>query len=947
MRRFKVLISVAFILCGFVVAQSLSAQSNGSTVGGTIVDPSGGVIAGATVEIHNPVSGFERSTSTDSSGNFNIPNVPFNPYHLTITSPGFDTYTQDVDVRSTVPVNLKIALKISGATTSIKVEASGGDLIENDPTSHTDVDRALFDKLPLESASSSLSSLVTLASPGVAADSNGLFHGFGDHASNSFSVDDQPITDQQSKVFSNQLPVDAVQSMEVIEGAPPAEYGDKTSLVIVVTTRSGLGIATPHGSITSSYGSFGSANAGFDLSYGGQKWGNFIAANGLNTGRFLDPPEFVTLHDKGNQGNVFDRVDFKPSQADTINVNFQFTRSWFQTPISYDGLDATAWSGLVAPATCPAGQIGSCGGLGPNGELVGGQDQRSQIRTINFAPAWTRLINANTVFTLGAFVRQDQYNYYPSGDPFADLTPDLQLQTVGQSRRLTNIGGRASLSYVRGIHNIKAGILFEDTLLAESDHIAIVDPTANAVCLYGDLSPDTNPLLTNPASCVGLLQPNIGQGMNNGAAIPAFNPLLGCYDLTRTANLPTSDGCPSSSSGIYTFSGNTGIKELALYAEDTITKNNWTFNLGLRGDIYDGITSQNQIEPRLGIAYNIKPSSTVLRVSYARSLETPFNENLILASTGCLDPVINAIMSSTISPCVATTPLSPGWRNEFHAGLSQAFGKFLVVDGEYIWKYTHKAYDFSVLGNTPITFPIEWDRSKIPGYAARATVPNIHGLTAFVVFSHVAARFFEPQVSGIGAAPTGSEVFRIDHDEKFNETTHLQYQPWKRGPWLGFNWRYDSGLVAGPVPCFGGNCANGPGGGGPNDLVDTSIISPDQQFEAGLFCGSVRATPTTPISSSFGANLCPAAQYGSTLIRIPAPGTENDDHNPPRIAPRNLFDLALGDDNLFHGDKYKWSVRLTAINVTDKTALYNFLSTFSGTHYVTPRSYTAEIGFHF
>ncbi len=78
---------------------------------------------------------------------------------------------------------------------------------------------------------------MTLATPGVAADSNGLFHGLGDHASNSFSVDGQPITDQQSKVFSNQIPVDSVQSMEVIEGAPPAEYGDKTSLVIVVTTR--------------------------------------------------------------------------------------------------------------------------------------------------------------------------------------------------------------------------------------------------------------------------------------------------------------------------------------------------------------------------------------------------------------------------------------------------------------------------------------------------------------------------------------------------------------------------------------------------------------------------------------------------------------------------------------------------------------------------------------
>ena len=88
-----------------------------------------------------------------------------------------------------------------------------------------------------------------------------------------------------------------------------------------------------------------------------------------------------------------------------------------------------------------------------------------------------------------------------------------------------------------------------------------------------------------------------------------------------------------------------------------------------------------------------------------------------------------------------------------------------MVDGEYIWKYTHRAYDFSVLGSTPITFPIEWASSKIPGYAVRASMPNYHGLSAFVVFSSVAARFFTPQVSGIGSAPGGSSVFRIDHDE--------------------------------------------------------------------------------------------------------------------------------------------------------------------------------------
>ena len=105
----------------------------------------------------------------------------------------------------------------------------------------------------------------------------------------------------------------------------------------------------------------------------------------------------------------------------------------------------------------------------------------------------------------------------------------------------------------------------------------------------------------------------------------------------------------------------------------------------------------------------------------------------------------------------------------------------------------------------------------------------------------------------------------------------------------------------------------------------------------------VLSTPYTffPLAS------CPAADYGATRVSIPAPGTENDDHNPQRIQPRNLFDIAVGHDNLFHGDRYRWSLRLTAVNVTDKVALYNFISTFSGTHFVTPRALTAELGFHF
>src|ERR1700761_2694916 len=370
------------VILAFSSGLTIHAQSVSSsgTIRGIVVDPSGAAVKGATVQIHNPVSGYNPAAQTDSQGRFELTNIPYNNYHLTAAAPGFQAGVQDVDVRSPVPIELKIDLKLGTSTTTVNVEAAG-DPLETEPTTHTDVDRALFDKLPLESQSSSLSSLVTLASPGVAADSNGLFHGLGDHASNSFSVDGQPITDQQSKVFSNQLPVDAVQSMEVIEGAPPAEYGDKTSVVIDVTTRSGLGVRQPHGDITTSYGTFGTVDGGFDLSYGREKWGNFISANGLNTGRFLDGPEFQVFHDHGNEENVFDRVDFKPSNADTFNLNFQFTRSWFQTPNSYDAQTADAWSGLVVDN----------GGLGPNGLPVGSQDQRSQIRTFNIAPTWTRI----------------------------------------------------------------------------------------------------------------------------------------------------------------------------------------------------------------------------------------------------------------------------------------------------------------------------------------------------------------------------------------------------------------------------------------------------------------------------------------------------------------------------------------------------------------------------
>lgn len=863
-------------LCVFFAPTVLRAQSvaNSTTIEGTVTDPSGAVVAKATVTIHNPISGFERSTATDASGNFSIPNVPFNPYHLTVTAVGFAPYAQDVEVRSTVPLNLKINLKLAGTSASVTVEGEAADLLETNATAHTDVDRALFEKLPLESISSSLSSLVTLATPGVVADSNGLFHALGDHAENQFSVDGQPITDQQSKVFSNQLPVDAVQSMEVINGILPAEFGDKNSLAIRVTTRSGLGQSGLHGGVTGEYGSFGTSSAGFNLGFGSSKWGNFITASGLNTGRFLDPPEFQVIHAKGNGQNVFDRIDLQPRQSDTFHLNLGYSRSWFQTPNTFD-------------------------------QGAANQDQRSLLRTINVAPGWTHLFNAQTLLTVNGFFRRDHVGYFPSGTVANGRIFNDQPVSIAQDRFLTNGGIRADISYVKGIHNAKIGVQYTTTPLTEAFNFGITDPTFNAVCLLANGNPDPSPTPTNPSQC-STARP--GDTPN-----PNFVQTLLPFDLTRAGTLFRFPG------GTIPGSGHTDIKEEAVYLMDDIRAGNWSFNVGIRGDNYNGVVHSAWAQPRLGVAYNIKATNTVLRLGYGKFFETPFNENLVLSNSTGIGGLTAALGG--------TQPLHPGRRNQFNAGFQQAIGRYLVVDGEYFWKYTKNAFDFDVLLSTPVAFPIEWRKSKIDGAAIRVTVPNFHGLTAFSVLGHSRARFFGPEVGGIiFNSPVTARVFRIDHDEAFASTVHVQYQPKKTLPWAGFNWRYDSGLVAGAV----------------GSLADALGLTADQQAAIGFFCGNVFAMPTRQITS------CPVGTpFGATRLRIPAAGTANDDLNPPRIAPRHLFDVAVGMDNIFHGDRYKWNLRLTVVNLTNEVALYNFLSTFSGTHFVTPRAYTGQIGFNF
>lgn len=883
MRRAAYLLALAFafqlLSFGALPVWAQSAGTGGS-ISGVVTDPSGAVIPGATVRVMNPVTGFQRTTTTDASGHFDFSNMPLNNYHLALTAPGFGPITHDVDLVGSVPVALNLTMKILAQSTTITVTTDSGDLVNASPSTHTDVNMSLLPTLPTDDVTNGLSSAVTLATPGIAADSNGMFHPLGEHSDTTFSIDGQPISDQQSRNFSNQLTADAVQSIKVINGMIPPEYGDKASIVIQTTTKSGLGDKHPTGDISASYGSFGTALADANLGIGTQTWGNFLDVNGVNGGRFLDTPEFTVMHAYGNNENFFDRIDHNPTPKDTLHLDLTAARSWFQNPNQFDQ------------------QFPTPNQYNPQGLS---QDQRQENLTYNIGTFWTHLFGMNSLLSVAPFLRQDNVHYYPSADVFAD-TP----ATLEQSRRLQNAGITADYSYVKGIHNFKAGVVFQHTFLDEGFGFGITSPTYNAVCQQADGTPVVAPGITNPNDCVTEgYQPN-----------PGFLPGELQYDLTRGGKQ-------------FVFKGHTDIKEETLYAQDTILWKNWQFLVGARGDNYNGLSSKYMLEPRAGATYQVRKTGTVLSAGYSRLMPTPYNENLILSSSVGSGGLANNLGGN------GDHPLTPASRNQYDVGFQQAFGKYVVVSGSYFWKYTKGDYDFDVILNTPLTFPIQWKKSDISGGGLRVSLTPIHGVSAFSVMGHSHSLFYPPEVGGLifndNTSATGLEPFLIDHDQAFEQNTHVQYQPKATGPWYGLTWRYDSGLVAGNVPF----------GTAPGVPVSLTYLTADQQQQIRLSCNGVPATLSAPLVS------CLPEQLKSPLVTIPRAGTETPYGNPPRIAPRNLFDIDVGWDNVFNRKRYQTNLSLTVTNVTNKVALYNFLSTFSGTHFVPPRMITAQAVFNF
>jgi hypothetical protein len=848
------LIPVIYLYSLLLCVLAVPALAQNGEICGSVRDQTGASISGATVQL--AAGNGLRRTSTGADGNFCFPHLDPGDYQPTATASGFGSSRERVTTHPGQTVRLSLVLALASISEQVNVVEGALDTGSLN-VEETQIGRGLIHNLPSESVNAALSSVLTLATPGVAADSNGVFHPLGEHAETSFSIDGQPISDQQSRIFSNQISASAIQEMRTLQGAPPAEFGDKTSLIVEATTRSGLDQGKLIGTLSLGYGSFATPTASITLASGSKVLGNFVAVDGVDSDRFLDAPEFRPLHARGNTEDVFDRFDWRPSDATAFHLNVSAAHSWFQVPNTYDQQQFS-------------------------------QDQRQHMDSFDTGLAFSHVVSPRLLLTGNGWFRQDQVDYFPSGNLFSD-----QPTTLSQSRRLTSTGLRGDMTYSRGRHTAKAGLQLQITPLSEIFSTGLTDPAFNSPCVDAAGAPVPDPSLSLAAQCH-----SAGYSVNAG-----FQPGLLPYDLTRGGTL-------------FHFRGAATIREESAYGEDSIKLGQFHLNMGLRYDNYDGLSKGFGVEPRAGVTYQYRVTGTVLHLSYARIFLTPYNENLVLSSSTGAGGLASG-------PKTTFQPLTPGKRNQFNLGLEQQLGRKLSVQAEYFWKFTHGAYDFNSILDTPLNFPIQFRKSKIDGALVRATLNNVHGFSAFAVLGHSRSRLFSPEIGGINFGSAYAPVARPDHDQGFQETTNLQYQV--RNFWAGLTWRFDSGLVVVSVP----------------DYATALGLSGDEQQEIGLYCGSAVATVNQPLRT------CASPHYGATLIHIVPPGTYNPDTNPSRIAARNLFDVALGDDSLWKRDRYTVGAKFTVVNLANKKALYNFLSSFSGTHFVAPRSLQAEISFKF
>lgn len=447
-RRSSLLFLFVLMLSAILLAQSVG------TVQGTVTDPSGAVVAGATVTLSSAISGYKQTTTTNATGFYKFNSVPFVPFTVHTEAQGFAHGDASGELRSNVPVSMNLQLAVQASSQEVTVTESGQVLETSSASTHHDLDYMQLQKAPVGSAGRGVETLVQTV-PGVVQDDNGRMHPRGSESQVQYVVDGVPITDNISSAFGSSLDPRNLRSAEVITGSVPAEYGGKLGAVITVNTKSGLEMPWG-GSVSATAGSFDSGEIGGEFGGHTEKVGIYVSATGSRSRRYLDPPEIDNFRNLGGALRFFSKFDWALTPKDTLRMNLSVNGSDAQLPNRLD-------------------------------QQLLGQRQKQALRDDSQSIGWSHIFNERTVTDLVVYRRSSTARLL---DPDFTGTPYY----AEQSRRQRTEGMRGSISYSWKKQDFKAGFQVVRTPLRERFTLAATDPA-----ILGDpLNPASPFTLANP-----------------------------------------------------------------------------------------------------------------------------------------------------------------------------------------------------------------------------------------------------------------------------------------------------------------------------------------------------------------------------------------------------------------------------------------------------------------
>jgi outer membrane receptor protein involved in Fe transport len=440
-RSLRSLLARALWTVALAFGPGILHAADAGTVRGTVVGPDGKPMAAVLVLLRNRISGFNAETTTGRDGSFRFFNVPFNPYELHIDTQGFAAVHMPVDVRNTIPISLEVKLDLPAVSESVSVMAEpSAAVLETDNTmSHVDIDKTVIARVPAAVPMRAMEEIVT-STPGFAMDENGRFHFQGAHSQSEYVIDGQTIADQTGVTFSNSIDPGIAQSLEIIYGNVPAEYGEKVGAVINMSTKSGLG-APFKGTAVGTYGTFDTYQGGLSAGGGSETLGWFGSFNAAGSNRFTDPVNFDNFNNDGNTQRAFVRLD--TATPDHSNA-FRLTALLGRT-------DRDVTDTFTQEAS--------------------GQAQRVETYDQNYNLGWQNVLSATGVIDVTAYARLAHFTLYPS----AGDTP----VTADSNRSLDNFGISPSYTQTLGINEFKAGGVYKAYTIKEFFRFGITDPNFN------------------------------------------------------------------------------------------------------------------------------------------------------------------------------------------------------------------------------------------------------------------------------------------------------------------------------------------------------------------------------------------------------------------------------------------------------------------------------------